>query len=71
MAMKWADLKKKSKSGPIDLHDKRAANTAEGLRVIQDELYQRTIENHTKAMTWMTVLITLATIANGILWALK
>ena len=38
---------------------------------VRDELRHREIRSYTKAMFWMTVAITLATIANVILWALK
>jgi hypothetical protein len=38
---------------------------------VRDELRHREIRAYTKAMFWMTVAITLATIGNVILWALR
>lgn len=38
---------------------------------VRDELRHREVRGYTKAMFWMTIAITLATIVNAVLWALK
>jgi len=38
---------------------------------VRDELRHREMHSYTKAMFWMTIAITLATIVNVILWVLK
>ena len=62
LAAKYRELNEK----PV--HSSDLASQRQGVR---DELRHRDIRRYTKAMFWMTIVITLATIANVILWALK
>ena len=77
MAREWAELEKASKEElkaeygqpPDDpfLYGDFQMRKIE----IRDELHHREIRGYTQAMFAMTLVITLATIANVILWALK
>jgi len=75
--MAWAELKKKSDSDLVALHDECARGTGEFLLTLRDELRHRDSARQTKTMVRlsremvaMTVLILLATIANVVLWTL-
>ncbi len=77
MAEKRLDLTKASRKDLVakyrelngePVHPSDLAFQRQGVR---DELRHREIRGYTEAMFWITVAITLATIADVILWTLK
>ena len=71
MAHTWADLKELSDDELIAEHDGSAKNTGVGTRHYLDELRYRQqsrvaskLEGFTKWILWLTVVVTLATVAN-------
>lgn len=77
MPYSWSELRSMLKRDLIAKHDVLITDVLKPTHLdifrheILDELRHREIAGFTKAMVWMTVVITLATIANVILWALK
>jgi hypothetical protein len=66
MAYKWAELQSLTYQEVVKKHDEAAAGCAsrDWLTLYRDELRHRRLHRHTKAMTWMTVIIATATIVN-------
>ncbi len=71
MAHTWAGLKELSDNELIAEHDDSAKNTVVGTRHYLDELRYRQqsrvaskLEGFTKWIFWLTVVVTLATVAN-------
>jgi len=77
-AHKWAELKELTEADLIKEHDQHAKTAPDYMATIRDELRHREQTRQTAAMVvlskriaYMTLIITAATIANVILWALK
>jgi hypothetical protein len=79
MAQSFEDLRKLSKEEVIELYNRAAGlDVHPGLAFFRDELAHREVDEQnqrlikmTKGIWWMTFAITLATIVNVILFALK
>lgn len=65
------ELRKISKKELIKKHDDKAKNTIVGINYFLDELHRRNLENHTKSMRYMTVVITATTILNLLILAIS
>lgn len=70
-AHSWAELKAMTKAELVGEHDRHTQVASDYLITIRDELRHREGAKQTWVMLWMTVVITTATIANVILWALE
>jgi len=67
----WAELKGMTDGELIEEHDRITNIIGEYLVTVRGELRHRERTRQTCAMSWMTGIITAATILNVILWALK
>ena len=52
-----------------DRYDALAANTSEGLEWYREELWRRRGDKQTRVLIWLTVAITVLTVANTVLVA--
>jgi hypothetical protein len=70
MAYKWAELQGLTDRDLTKKHDEAAVGcgSRDWLTLYRDELHHRQLHRHTKAMTWMTVIIVVATVVNIVLW---
>ena len=71
MAKPLTELRSLSDKKLIDEHDKLAKSTQVGTSYYLEELHRRELMRHTKAISAMTAVITVVTIANVILFAIS